>query len=198
LFELSGVVPLAVYAVVHVASYAGALFGSARFGVEASTEPAWLTFEIALVWLPLLFHVAYGVRLLSTPLPGERPERQRGILLRVSGLGALPFIVGHSLWLRLPLWRGTHAPDDIQQMLASGLSSTVRGFPLSAALHCLGLGAVALHLALGLSAFTEKWGLLPRVPARRTANLLSLTLFLIGGATVIELATGSLLPRFAR
>jgi hypothetical protein len=83
-------------------------------------------------------------------------------------------------------------------MLAAGLSSTVSGFPLSAALHCLGLGAVALHLALGLAAFAEKWGLLTRAPARRAANLLSLTLFLVGGATVIELATGSILPRFVR
>jgi succinate dehydrogenase/fumarate reductase cytochrome b subunit len=192
------VVPLAVYTVVHVASYAGALFGSARFGVEASTEPAWLAFELALVWFPLAFHVAYGLSLFTTPLPSERPERQRGILLRASGLGALPFIVGHSLWLRAPLWRGTRSPDDIQQMLAAGLSSTVRGFPLSAALHCLGLGAVALHLALGLAAFAEKWGLLAQSPARRAANLFSLALFLVGGATVIELATGSLLPRFTR
>lgn len=198
LFELSGVVPLSVYALVHIGSYASALFGATRFGVEASTEPLWLAFEIALVWLPLLFHAAYGLALLTTPLESERSERQRGLLLRASGCIALPFILGHSLWLRVPLWRGTRAPEDVAQMLAAGLSTTLYGLPLSAALHFVGLAAVTLHLGLGLGAFSEKWGLLARGPARRTANLFSLALFLVGSATVFELATGSVLPYFAR
>jgi succinate dehydrogenase/fumarate reductase cytochrome b subunit len=197
-FELSGVVPLSVYALVHVASYAGALFGRTTFGVASPREPAWVAFEIALVWLPLLFHVGYGIRLLPTALPAERTERQRGYLLRASGCLALPFVLFHSLWLKLPLWRGTRAPEDLAQMLAAGLSTTVRGWPLSAALHFAGLAAVALHLGLGLGAFVEKRGLLARSAARRTAGLLSLLLFLIGGATVVELATGSALPYFAR
>lgn len=196
LFELAGVVPLTVYACVHVGSYAGTLFGSTRFGVEASTKPAWLAFEIALVWLPLVFHAGYGLHLLSTPLAEERAERQRGVLLRVSGVAALPFVAWHGLWLRLPLWRGTRAPEDVAQLLVAALSNTVAGVPISALLHFFGLGAVALHLALGLGAFAEKWGLLARAPARRAANLLSLALFVVGSATVIELATGSVLPRF--
>lgn len=197
-FELSAVVPLTVYACVHVGAYTGTLFGSTRFGVEASTRPAWLAFEIALVWLPLAFHAAYGLRLISTPLAEERAERQRGVLLRVTGVTALPFVLAHGVWLRLPLWRGTRAPEDVAQMLAATLSQTVSGFPLGALLHFFGLGAVTLHLALGLGAFVEKWGILARVPARRLANLLSLALFLAGSATVIEFATGSVLPRFVR
>lgn len=196
-FELSGVVPLAVYTVVHVGSYAGALFGRVTFGVSPAT-PGWLALEVALVWLPLLFHVGYGLRLLKTPLDSERSERQRGYLLRASGLIALPFVLGHGLWLKLPLWRGTRAPEDVAQMLASRLSATMSGVPLSAAVHFIGLAAVALHLGLGLGAFAEKWGLLARTPARRAAGLLSLLLFLVGSATVVELATGSALPHFVR
>jgi len=197
-FELSGVVPLAVYALVHVGAYARALFGRATFGVASPTNAAWLALEVALVWLPLLFHAGYGVRLLSAPLVAQSGERQRSILLRVSGAVALPFVLGHGLWLKLPLWRGARAPEDLAQMLASGLSATLSGVPLNAALHFIGLGAVALHLGLGLGSFAEGWGILARAPARRAAGLFSLLLFLVGGATVVELATGSALPHFVR
>jgi succinate dehydrogenase / fumarate reductase cytochrome b subunit len=196
-FELSGVVPLAVYTLVHVGSYAGALFGCSSFGV-ASPAPLWLALEIALVWLPLAFHAGYGLRLSSTSLPAEPAERQRGLLLRVSGCVALPLTLAHALWLKLPLWRGTRAPEDLAQMLAAGLSTTVRGVPLSAGLHFVGLAAVALHLGLGLGSFAEKRGVLARIPARRAAGLFSVLLFLVGSATVVELATGSALPRFVR
>lgn len=197
-FELSGVVPLSIYALVHVASYAGALFGRTSFGLPSPSQPAWVALEVALVWLPLAFHAAYGVRSLSLPLDSEPSERQRGVLLRVSGCVAAPFLLAHSLWLKLPLWRGTRAPEDLSQMLAAGLSTTVQGVPLSAIAHFAGLAAIALHLGLGLGGFAEKWGLLARVPARRAASLLSLLLFLVGGATVVEFATGSALPNFTR
>ena len=197
-FELSGVVPLAVYTLVHVGSYAGALFGRTTFGVASPARPLWLALEIALVWLPLLFHTGYGLRLLSAPLEPEPLERQRGFLLRASGCVALPLLLAHAWWLKMPLWRGTRAPEDLAQMLAAGLSTTVHGLPLSAALHFVGLAALALHLGLGLGSFAEKWGLLTRIPARRAAGLLSLLLFLVGSATVVELATGSALPHFVR
>lgn len=197
-FELSGVVPLAVYALVHVGSYAGVLFGRSTFGVAPARQAAWLALELALVWLPLSFHAGYGLYLLSTPLDREPSERLRKLLSRASGCLALAFVLGHALWLKLPLWRGERAPEDLAQALASGLSSTVSGIPWVAILHLAGLGAVALHLGLGLGSFVETWGLLARRPARRAARVLSLAFFLVGSATLIELATGSALPQFVR
>lgn len=195
-FELSGVVPLAVFVPVHVVGYASALVGSERFGVANPESGAMLVLEAVLIWVPLLFHGVIGARSSLDPLAAEPDERRRQVLLRATGMLAAPFIVLHAVWLRWPLLRGERAPEDVAEMLSARLSSTVEGLPLVAALHLVGLGLVSLHLAVGLPRFVEKWGLGNVSYARRGAAIGCGIVFALGAATVIELATGSAIPRF--
>jgi succinate dehydrogenase / fumarate reductase, cytochrome b subunit len=196
-FELSAVVPLAVYVVVHLGSYMRVLFGATTFGASGATHFQ-LVAEIALVWLPLAFHAIYGAWLIPRKIEGVAPERNQTVLLRVSGVGALGFLLYHASWLRLPLLRGERSPADVGNMLAAGLSATDWGIPVPAILHLLGLAVVSAHLATGLARFFEKWRLASAARAQLVARALSLALFGVGSATVVELATGSALPNFVR
>ncbi len=198
LFELSGVVPLALYAVIHVGSYAGVLFGFERFGTPSAEGAGALALECALLWLPLAFHCGYGAWLLTSPLGADARERQRSLLARSSAVVTLIFLLAHALWLRRPLWSGQRAPEDAHQLLAAGLSTTTAGVPLIAALHLVGIAALATHLDLGLARFAEQFGLLSQRAARRAARVTSLALFFIAAATVVKFATGSALPSFQR
>jgi succinate dehydrogenase / fumarate reductase cytochrome b subunit len=201
-FELSGVVPLGVYLVVHVGNYTRSLFGATNYGVGsvwngASLAPWWLVFELALVWLPLAFHAAYGLYLTLSPREGDAEERTRSLLLRVTGLFSLGFLVQHALWLSLPLYSGERSPADVSEMLAARLSSTSNGIPLAAILHLVGLGAVCAHFGWGLGRFLERWGMASPSISRNGAGILAVCLFLLGAASIVELATGSFVPRFA-
>jgi succinate dehydrogenase/fumarate reductase cytochrome b subunit len=198
LFELTGVVPLAVYVVVHVGSYATVLFGRERFGGPQPGSLIQLTLELLLVWLPLGFHGGYGLALSVRRVAGDVEERRTTLILRGTGVLAFAFIALHALWLRLPLWRGERRPDDALQMLAAGLSSTQNGVPLIAALHVLGSLALAAHLGYGLERFLVDYGVLEPRRARFTSFLLATALCLVATATIVELATGAALPSFLR
>lgn len=197
-FELSGVVPLGVYLVVHLASYTRVLAGSDEFGAFAERSFAALSLELLLVWLPLGFHAGYGGWLATRELPPARDDRQYAVLMRVSGALSFAFVVWHALCFSWPLKSGKLEPGDVAERLAASLSSTSDGVPWIAALHLLGLGVVSAHFGWGLARFLERWGITRARPARIGAGLLSVTLFGLGTATLIELATGSIVPRFTR
>jgi succinate dehydrogenase/fumarate reductase cytochrome b subunit len=195
-FELSGVVPLAVYTWVHIGSYATVLFGYARFGVP---EPGsfWAgALELVLIWLPLLLHGGYGLVLSVSRLEKDVEQRQQTLILRATGALSFAFIVGHALWLRLPLWRGERVATDALYLLASGLSSTVHGVPVAAALHLLGALCVTSHLGLGLARFLRDYGILAPRWAQNSAFLTAAALFFTAAATVVHFATGAALPGF--
>lgn len=195
-FELAGVVPLGVFLVVHVVTYSGVLFGSESFGLADPRAPVTLALELLLVWGPLVFHAAYGLGLSFSRAEPADGDARGSFWLRVTGAGSLAFVLAHALWLRLPLWRGERGPEDVAQMLAARLSATVQGVPLSAAFHLLGLGAACLHLSIALPRFFTKWGVLASVPGRRAFGAVVWVVFGLGAASIVELATGSAVPRF--
>lgn len=197
-FELTGVVPLGVYLVVHVLTYSRALVGASNFGIAPSTSSAFWLSDLLLLWLPLLVHAALGVRLSFGPLEQERPERNRGLLLRVTGLLSLLFLVAHAIWLKWPLLSGVLWPSDVSERLMATFSTTWHGVPLTAAWHLLGLAVVTAHFGWGLGRFLERWGILRETLARPAAGWVAALLFCVGAVTVIELATGSFVPRLMR
>jgi succinate dehydrogenase / fumarate reductase cytochrome b subunit len=196
-FELSAVVPLGVYLTVHVATYARATFGATSFGIPDGSSLVESVLEWLLVWLPLAFHAAYGMAVSFSPLaeaPGPTDDRVRRILLRVSGWLAGLFLIQHALWLHSS---GEIIAEDVNELLVSTLSSTVDGVPVVAAVHLIGLGLTCAHFGWGLARFLERWGIAAPRRARIGAGVMALLLFLFGAAAIVELATGSAVPRFA-
>jgi hypothetical protein len=195
LFELSSVVPLAVWTVLHVAVYAHHAGGGSA-PVAPGPEWSWrLLVELGFVWLPLGYHVAYGSLLL---LRRERTHSESAsahalaVTERVTGAFLLIAIAAHVHRFRLPILLGERYPAHSEQLLFAELSRTSYGLPLVAALELALVFAAAFHLAYGLYrlALTRPYGA-AREPLLRALSLgVGLALALAGAFAVIRVATG--------
>jgi succinate dehydrogenase/fumarate reductase cytochrome b subunit (b558 family) len=150
---------MGAFLVLHLWTNSTALLGRERFTatVMASNQlPFVAALEITFLYVPLLFHASYGVRL---ALGGARdPQRypggpERQLLQRVTGGVALLFIGFHLYQYRVQRWLGNLAETDFHDELAASLSSTAFGIPWNALGYLLGTSAVAFHFANGLIAF---------------------------------------------
>jgi hypothetical protein len=151
-FELSSVVPLGAFVLVHVGRYASVLFGAETVGTRGSPGAFVLILELLLVWAPLGFHVLYAPSVWRRRRT-EEAAAPRGGLVVLHRLAALPlalFLVDHFLRFRLPILRGESYPSDAVQRLAAELSTTRGGVPWVAALGLAGVLSAAFHLGFGL------------------------------------------------
>ncbi len=187
-FELSGVVPLLAFVLLHVVD-------AARGQVPERTKYS-VAFEVGLVWLPLAFHVAYAAR------QALRPQQTKPSKTRNQQFGAaaawlsLAFVVLHTWHVRVPVLRGVMSRDAVQLKLMESLSSTVSfGLPLWALAYTLGVAATAAHIAVGTVSFLTAEGSMrqPKVArALRTGiYALGLGIFFAGFDAIALLATGT-------
>jgi succinate dehydrogenase / fumarate reductase cytochrome b subunit len=204
-FSLSGVVPLGVFLVVHLAVNARALAGSAAF--EASTRffrssPVSVVLplvEALFVFAPLLFHGALGLWLViarKTLEPAPPYARWARLGMRITGVGALAFLVVHLPALRF------HSPGvhlgggELATLLDASLSTTSRGVPWWGLAYLVGTACVSFHFAAGLWGFVAMTRAVRPSAARRTraawgAMGLGLVLWLGFADVVVFRATGS-------
>jgi len=198
---LSGVVPLGVFLVVHVAMNVRALGGDAafaRFVRALHRSSAIAVVEAAFVFLPLLVHGAIGSWLLATraPLaePSPYPPRVRA-LVRATAVVALAFLLMHlpELRFRTPDLRLDAA--EMATVLGQDLSSTWRGVPWRGIAYLVGAGCVAFHFVAGLWGFFAAAragrGLLPRRSSAWGAAVLGGLLWLGLAHGVVFHATGA-------
>jgi succinate dehydrogenase/fumarate reductase cytochrome b subunit len=190
IFRITGFLPLAVFALLHVGAYAAAPSGDHGFAL------GWLglCLEVALVLAPLVYHSGYGLFLL---LRGERGDPSTLVRIqRWTSPLLLLFLVDHVVRLRAPLLAGLLAPEDTHALLVRELSSTWGGVPAVAAFQCLGTAVLAFHLGFGLyrSEFVPLRGLAaPRSRAWLGASV-GLFVLLFGSFAIIGLATGKSFP----
>lgn len=191
-FELTGVVPLAGFAVLHLASYARVLFGATELGARRPLAVWGMGFELLGA---LLFgcHVALAgpVWLARRRAEAGRPRSAALALHRLTGAILLPFVVDHFVRFRWPILRGDRYPAESVLALARELSSTVAGVPLVAAWHVLGTLALSYHLSYGLSRFAERHAPPAGVrKARVVAAAIGVLAAVFGTLTIVRLATG--------
>ena len=193
-FELTSVVPLAAFALLHVASYGRVLFGRGELGAWESPSVGAQAAELLLVWAPLILHVAlapavYGQRK-HEPMLGAS-ARASLALHRSSGLVLGVFLVDHFVRFRLPVVRGVRYPAEALGSLAAELSRTTGNLPLVAGLHALGTLALAFHMSYGLWRVAARYPRAVRPDAARWACVvLGLLTAVVGTLTIIRLATG--------
>jgi succinate dehydrogenase / fumarate reductase cytochrome b subunit len=208
LHTLSGAVVLGAFLVEHLLTNASALGGVARFdAVVGAIERFSLLplFEVVFIVVPLAFHAGYGIHLLRRGRTSESTadierygDRRLWMLQRVSAVILLVFVLFHIWELRLQRLFGSPA-DALYTTLTARLSWTWAGVPWIALFYLLGVLAAATHFSNGLFAATAAFQIAADRTGRRRLRMmttaLGLILFLIGGATVIGLATGTrLLP----
>jgi succinate dehydrogenase / fumarate reductase, cytochrome b subunit len=158
-FSLSGVVPLGVFLVVHLAVNARALAGSRAFEAGASAlqrVPGLPLVEAVLVFAPLLFHGALGTWLViarKTLAPATPYPRWVKAAMRVTGVGALAFLLLHLPALRFHS-PGVHlSGGELATLLDASLSATSHGVPWCGVAYLVGTACVAFHFASGLWGF---------------------------------------------
>ena len=193
-FELTSVVPLAGFVLVHVGTYASVLFGASELGARRSPSVLAIGAEALFVWLPFAFHVAMAPSVWSrrsrvgTPSPSERATLA---LHRGAGVVVGVFLLDHFVRFRLPILRGERYPAESLSLLAAELSRTTFGVPLVASLHALGVLALAFHLGIGLHRIAARY---PSPASARTALAVGIGVALgtavLGTLTVIKLAAG--------
>jgi len=193
-FELTSVVPLAAFALIHVVSYALALAGVVDVGAQASPGLGWRVLELLVVWAPLLFHVALAPGVYAR----RRREKPAGPSLRaslvahrLSGPVLAVFLVDHFVRFRWPIVTGERYPAESLGVLAAELSRTTAGVPFVAGLHLLGVLAFAFHMSFGL------WRVASRYPERISPAVatwvsagIGVVSAVIGTSTIIRLAAG--------
>lgn len=206
LHRLAGAVVLGAFLVEHLLTNASALGGGASYDAVVGSIERWSLlplFEVVFILLPLGFHAGYGLHLLRRPATLREIERFGGrrpwTVQRISAVALLVFVLVHLWELRLKrLFFGLPA-DGLYTTLTGRLSSTWAGVPWVALFYLLGLLAAVAHLSNGLYAATGAWKIASSEAGRRRMRVattgVGLILFLIGGATVMGLATGTrLLP----
>jgi succinate dehydrogenase/fumarate reductase cytochrome b subunit len=193
-FEVTSVVPLAGFALVHLATYGRALFGATEIGGRQPVSGWVIAAEALVIWLPLGFHAVYS-------LSAWRRRRQREsvapsdrawlALHRLSGVLLAFFLVDHFVRFRLPVVCGDRYPAESVLALARELSTTVAGFPLLAGAHALGTLALSFHLGYGLMRLADRY-VAPASKRRVRAACagLGVVLALSGTLTVLRLAAG--------
>jgi succinate dehydrogenase/fumarate reductase cytochrome b subunit (b558 family) len=199
LFSLSGVVPLGAFLLLHLWTAAALLGSHAVYDRQVSfLHGAGLgVLEVVLILGPLLFHAAYGMWIGLQRRPREHAYDSDLMLSleRVSGVIVLVFVVAHLWETRVPTWTGHLLVGSYSTKLVEQLSSLQGGIPWIALGYLVGMAATVFHLVNGLTSFSITWGLTKTPIAQRRARLFfraaGLLFFVIGSATIIELATGT-------
>jgi succinate dehydrogenase / fumarate reductase cytochrome b subunit len=156
----TGVVPVGLFLLSHLATNARALAGATVFDRAAEAIgriPGLMVIEVVAIALPMLLHVGLGVALGTTAQAAgdERGYPRPWMLLaqRASGFYLVVYVVFH-------VWSTRLSPDrlpggaDLFDLMARRLEH-----PGVLAYHLAGVLAAAYHLGNGLVALAGPWGL---------------------------------------
>jgi len=198
LHQLTGVVPLGVFFLVHMYTNSAAMNGAASFNkhVQGIHDMPYLIFvEIFGIFVPLLFHSIYGV-LISAEARANAISYSYGrnwfyIFQRVTGVFLFVFLLFHILNLRFGLIPGLESYGN------PVAGSADRAFDIVAAefqsvgiliFYILGVVATAWHLAYGFWLFAVDWGIVIGEKAQRIALYGSIGLAIFLSAVGINAA----------
>lgn len=206
LHRLAGAIALGAFLVAHLLTNASALGGAARYdAIAGAVQRSSLTplLEIVFVVIPLGLYLGVGVYLRRGGAATAKIERARDrrlrLLQRMSAVVLIAFVLVHVWELRVQrLFFGLPA-DALYTTQSAHLSWTWAGAPWVALFYLLGVLAAATYVATALFAATTASPSAAERAGRRRVRAatigLGVVLFVLGGVTVIGLATGTrLLP----
>ena len=176
LHSLTGVVPVGVFLVLHLATNASALRGADAYNAMARRLqglPLVLAVELLLIAAPLFFHGVYGLFLIASdepPYVGRR--RLLSLAQRATGVVLFGFVLFH-LWTARLVQIHDHESLDLFRLMQAALAS-----PWIRAAYLAGILSAAFHLSAGLWTFAETWGIATTPRSRRAAGAASAVLFL--------------------
>ena len=208
LHQLTGIVPLGVFFLVHMFTNSKAMNGEASF-VKAVEEihglPFLLLLEIFGIFLPLLFHSVYGV-IISAEARNNVLSYSYGrnwfyLFQRITGIYLFVFLLFHILNFRFGLIPGLNlTPIAGNADKAFAIVSAEFQITWVLIVYILGVLATAWHLAYGIFLFAVDWGIVIGQKAQQITLYgciaLALGLGFVGvNATVAFLRPCGLMPQ---
>jgi succinate dehydrogenase / fumarate reductase cytochrome b subunit len=178
--SLLAVLPLSVWAFIHVWNNLAAYSGAEAWEKSVTTYPhpvAQLLTAIV-VLLPLVLHAVWGVGRLLTSRPNTIHYRSlpnlKYLLQRLSAVGVLLFLGAH-IWLAMlhPRFVEGHAEPfaDIAHEMRTHMPTLL--------VYVLGTLGVAYHVGNGVSSFAMGWGLVGSRRGLRHADVIAAVVFVV-------------------
>lgn len=187
LHSFTGVFPIGVYLAAHFWSNSYALVSIERYNEVArglQQLPWRLAIEIAVIWLPILFHGLYGIYIWwkgkSNALEYPWMANWAWVLQRWSGLIAFLFIGWHVYQERF-LTGGMSTYASTQESMRE---------PYFFAFYLVGVTASSFHLGNGLWNFLCKWGIVSTRRSQRASIWLGAAVAVLFTAVGIAIASG--------
>lgn len=156
LFSFFGLVPMAIYVLVHLAAHIRSLNGEAQWNERLHAwhaNPFYWPVVLFFVYLPFIFHTMYGLVLTFRGRPNGQPYfvNFKYLLQRITAIGLLLFLGAHIYKTRIEPATGG-SPLEFSHMV-EGMHH-----PPTIIVYVLGVLAVAFHLANGLWLAGITWG----------------------------------------
>lgn len=184
LHSLSGLIPVGAFMVVHLTVNASVLNGPETFqenvySIHALGKILPLV-EWAFIFLPLIFHAAVGVWIITTGVPNTTHYAYganiRYTLQRATGMIAMVFILYHVYhqhgWLHMQWWLDLIEQFGGHQFRPYNAPSTAGASlqnPIIIAFYALGVIASVFHLANGIWSMGVTWGAWTSPKAQKNA-----------------------------
>ncbi len=199
--SLLGVIPVGVFLLVHLWTNASALKSQQEFDHavrEIQNLPFLTIIEVFGIFLPLLFHAVYGVKMAleSSPNLVHLPYNRNWLYFfqRVSGMIALVFILFHLWEYRFQKATGNLSAELFYFKLSHQLSSTFKSIPFITIGYFIGVSACIFHFSNGLWGFCCSWGITISKKSQKISAIffmiLGFFLLLLSFSTIIFFATG--------
>ncbi len=207
LHQITGIVPLGTFFLVHMYTNSAAMGGRESFNehVKGIHDIPYLLFaEIFGIFIPLLYHSIYGIFISAETRPnvGNYGYGRNWfyIFQRVTGIFLFFFLMFHILNFRFGMIPGLNTTP-VAGHAYEAFSIVSREFQNAAILllYILGVAATAWHLAYGLFLFAVDWGIVIGEKAQKyslyASVAVSVLLFLVGtNAAVAFVRPCGLLP----
>ena len=173
--SLSGIIPVGAFLVEHLLTNSATWYGPARYNQDVQwiqNLPFLFVLEWGFIFLPLAFHVLYGLwlALLSSPNPMAYPylSNRRYTLQRITAYITLAFLVVHLFKFRFayvmggPVFAGAKDYFALTQqgILHWHIGNLIVPTWFTLSFYVIGLTAAVYHFANGIWTFGITWGIL--------------------------------------
>lgn len=172
LHSLSGIVPVGGFLLFHFYENGSIFYGANAYdtmATEAREIRYVLLIEIALIFIPFLYHALYGLFIASyarNNLPSYNYGRNNMFMWqRVTGIFLLLFILYHIWQFRFVAFRSEHAD-------AGTVAASLSIFPIFV-FYIIGVLSAGFHLGNGLWTFCITWGLTIGKRAQRISQIVT-------------------------
>jgi succinate dehydrogenase / fumarate reductase, cytochrome b subunit len=179
LHSLSGIIPIGGFLFFHIFENSYVTQGGAAWWKESEftrTLPFEVVIEAGLLWIPILYHMIYGLVITMQAEPNvveyDLTRNLQYTLQRVTGIIALAFILFHFFTTRGWFYM-TGVETNYARMHAFMMNPVVLTIYIIGTLSCL------YHLCNGIFTFCITWGITVGPRAQTLVNRLAMALFVV-------------------